>query len=151
MAKGKNTADVVKGLERSVANAYALTIKTHAYHWNVQGPNFYGLHKMFQEQYEELFPAIDELAERMRALGSFAPGGLDAFKSLTSVGEPKGGGTSWQDMVKDLVDSRKAILEQEREVMEAAESVDDQTTADLMAERIGKHQEAIWMMESLLK
>ena len=151
MAKGKNTADVVKGLERAVANAYALTIKTHAYHWNVQGPNFYGLHKMLQEQYEELFPAIDEIAERMRALGSYAPGGLDSFKKLTDLSEPKPGGTDWKDMVADLIASRKAIIEQERSVMDAADEVDDQTTADLMAERIGKHQEAIWMMESLLK
>src|SRR3546814_5567496 len=151
MAEGKNTADVVKGLERTVANAYALTIKTHAYHWNVQGPTFYGLHKMLQEQYEDLFPAIDEVAERMRALGSYAPGGLDSFKKLTEVSEPKAGGTGWQDMLKDLIESRRAVLKQEREVMDAADAVDDQTTADLMATRIGKHQEAIWMMESMLK
>lgn len=151
MPKGKNTADVVKGLERAVANAYALTIKTHAYHWNVQGPTFYGLHKMLQEQYEDLFPAIDELAERMRALGSFAPGGLESFKSLTAVSEPKPGGTGWQEMVTDLIESRNTVIEQEQTVMDAADSVDDQTTADLMATRIGKHQEAIWMMESLLK
>lgn len=151
MAKGKNTADVVKGLERAVANAYALTIKTHAYHWNVQGPNFYGLHKMLQEQYEELFPAIDELAERMRALGSYAPGGLEDFKKLSDLSEPKPGGTDWKEMISDLIASRKMILEQEQGVMDAADEVDDQTTADLMAERIGKHQEAIWMMDSLLK
>src|SRR3546814_18682075 len=87
MAEGKNTADVVKGLERTVANAYALTIKTHAYHWNVQGPTFYGLHKMLQEQYEDLFPALDEVAERIGAPGSYRPGGL----ARKSGGEGKRG------------------------------------------------------------
>src|SRR3546814_8340563 len=116
MAEGKNTADVVKGRERTVANAYALTIKTHAYHWNVQGPTFYGLHKMLQEQYEDLFPAIDEVAERMRALGSYAHGGLDSFKKLTEVSEPKAGGTGWQDMLKDLIESRRRSEEHTSEL-----------------------------------
>lgn len=151
MAKGKNTADVVKGLEQAVANSYALTIKTHAYHWNVEGSHFYGLHKALQEQYEELFPAIDELAERMRALGSYAPGGLEAFKSLSQLSEPKPGGTPWQEMIRDLIESRRVVVEHEQGVMEAADAIDDQPTSDLMSERIAKHQEAIWMMESLLK
>src|SRR3546814_8663728 len=96
---------------------------------------------MLQEQYEDLFPAIDEVAERMRALGSYAPGGLDSFKKLTEVSEPKAGGTGWQDMLKDLIESRRAVLKQEREVMDAADAVDDQTTAALMATRLRKHQD----------
>src|SRR3546814_20195828 len=129
MAEGKNTADVVKGLERTVANAYALTIKTHAYHWNVQGPTFYGLHKMLQEQYEDLFPAIDEVAERMRALGSYAPGGLDSFPKLTEVSEPKAGGTGWQDMLNDLLDPRPQVPQQAHKDMNTAGAAHTQPPA----------------------
>src|SRR3546814_20267644 len=106
---------------------------------------------MLQEQYEDLFPAIDEVAERMRALGSYAPGGLASFKKLTEVREPKAGGTGWQDLLKDLIATRSAVLKQDPQVMDAAEAVAHPPPAPLIATPAATTHDATLTMDAITK
>ena len=145
-----NQDKVIAGLEKALANSYTLMIKTHNYHWNVQGPNFVGLHSLFQQQYTDLFNAIDELAERIRALGSPAPGGLAAFKSLSSVKDAPDQVQNARAMVQDLVESRQTVLKDDSELLGAAEDAGDQVTVDMITERIGKNEKDIWMLRSVI-
>jgi starvation-inducible DNA-binding protein len=98
----KDRASLAKGLSRLLADSYTLYLKTHNYHWNVEGPLFNTLHLMFEQQYTELALAVDQIAERIRALGHPAPGSYAAFADLTSIKEAKGS-TSAKDMIKQLV------------------------------------------------
>jgi len=145
-----NRDQVIAGLEKALANSYALMIKTHNYHWNVEGPNFVGLHNLFETQYKDLFTAIDELAERLRALGCPAPGGLRAFSGLTSIPDAPDGKQEARAMVQDLIDSRRKMLEDDRALLGAAEATDDQVTVDMITGRIGQNEKDIWMLRSIL-
>ena len=145
-----NRDQVIAGLEKAVANSYALLIKTHNYHWNVVGPNFFGLHSLLETQYKDLFAATDELAERLRALGCPAPGGLKAFADLTSIPDAPDTPKDAQAMVQDLVDSRRKMLEDENKLLSAAEEADDQVTVDMITGRIGQNEKDIWMLRSVL-
>ena len=83
-------AEIAQGLARVLADSYTLYVKTHNFHWNVTGPMFHTLHAMFEQQYTELSTAVDEVAERIRALGAYAPGSYKAFAELTSIEEETG-------------------------------------------------------------
>ena len=97
---------VIKGLYTVLADTYALTIKTHNYHWNVEGPGFASLHQLFENQYNELFEATDVLAERMRALDSKVNGGLAAFAKVSSIADGDVNLTAEQ-MLEDLHDGHQ--------------------------------------------
>ena len=81
----KQRETVAKGLSKLLADSYSLYLKTHNYHWNVTGPQFNSLHTMFETQYTELAAAVDEIAERIRALGHLAPGSYTEFAKLSSM------------------------------------------------------------------
>src|SRR4028118_924912 len=81
--------EIALGLSRVLADTYSLYLKTHYFHWNVTGPMFTSLHQMFEQQYTELATAVDELAERIRALGVFAPGSYSQFAELSSIPETR--------------------------------------------------------------
>lgn len=148
MAKS-NENKVIAGLEKALANSYTLMIKTHNYHWNVQGSNFVGLHNLFEQQYKDLFTAIDELAERIRALGAPAPGGLASFKKLSVIQDAADEVQNSKVMVDDLIMSRQAMLAGDQELLAAAEEADDQVTTDMITGRIGKNEKDIWMLRSI--
>jgi starvation-inducible DNA-binding protein len=145
-----NQDKVITGLEKALANTYTLMIKTHNFHWNVQGENFVGLHNLFEKQYNDLFKAVDELAERIRALGAPAPGGLEAFKGLTSIKDAPTEVQNSRIMVQTLIDSRQAMLKDDEELLKAAEDSDDQVTQDMITSRIAQNQKDIWMLRSVI-
>ena len=136
-------------LGRVLADTYTLYLKTHNYHWNVTGPMFNTLHLMFQEQYNELWVAIDLIAERIRSLGAFAPGSYAEFARLTSITEAEGIPTA-EEMLADLVAGHEAVVRTARTVFAAAESAGDQSTADLLTQRIQVHEKTAWMLRSML-
>ncbi len=140
--------DVTRGLAQVLASSYALYLKTQTYHWNVEGPAFHALHALFQAQYEELATAIDEIAERIRALGAYAPGGFREFATLSTVSEPTRGNAA--EMVSDLVDSQAALIAAARKTLEAADSAGDPVTADLITQRLGVHEKSAWMLRSTM-
>jgi len=140
---------VVKNLSVLLADTYLLMLKTQNYHWNVTGPHFGALHTLFQGQYEELFAAADELAERLRALGEKAPGSLADFSRLSKVKEETGHPAA-NDMIQNLADDHETLAADADAVLKAATEVGDDATGDLAIERIQAHQKAAWMLKAHL-
>ncbi|MDJ0770685.1 MAG: Dps family protein [Ilumatobacter sp.] len=136
-------------LGRVLADTYTLYLKTHNYHWNVTGPMFNTLHLMFEEQYNELWVAVDLIAERIRSLGEFAPGSYAQFADLTSIAEADGVPTAEQ-MLADLVAGHEAVARTARTAFAAAEGAGDQSTADLLTQRLQIHEKTAWMLRSML-
>lgn len=142
-----NTTNSLKEL---LANTYALMLKTHAYHWNVTGPHFSELHRMFEGQYTDLFAAADRLAERIRSLGEYAPGGFKAYTALTFINEPKEG-LSAEEMLRDLTENHRKIATQAMQGIKIANQGGDDATANMLTERVEQHEKQIWMLNSLSK
>ena len=140
---------IAKGLSRLLADSYSLYLKTHNYHWNVEGPMFTTLHAAFEAQYTELATAVDEIAERIRTLGVKAPGSYSAFAALSSIGEASGE-ESAEDMIRELVLGQEAVARTAREVFPAADEAGDEPTADLLTQRMQTHEKTAWMLRSML-
>ena len=139
-----------KAMETLLASTYSLYLKTQYYHWNVVGMPFYALHQMFEEQYKELAEAIDELAERIRALGKMAPGTFRDFSELSSIEEDQFFPKDWQIMVRNLVDGHEEIVKQCREVINKVKHVNDEVTIDILTKRMFIHEKTSWMLRSTL-
>jgi starvation-inducible DNA-binding protein len=146
----KDRAKIVDGLSRVLADSYSLYLKTHSFHWNVEGPMFNTLHLMFMEQYTELWTALDAIAERIRSLGYPAPGTYKQFAKLTSIAETDGVPEAL-DMVRLLVAGHEAVARTARAAFPAAEKGGDESTADLLTQRLQVHEKTAWMLRSLLK
>lgn len=144
----KSTA--VAPLSTLLASSYTLYLKTHNYHWNVTGPMFTTLHTLFMTQYTELALAVDEVAERIRTLGAYAPGSFTAFSKLSKVKEENGHPDA-KAMIKQLVADQAAIIEAARAVIKAAEKDGDQVSADLATRRMDVHGKNAWMLRSHLE
>lgn len=140
---------IAKGLSKLLADSYTLYLKTHNYHWNVTGPMFNTLHLMFEQQYTELASAIDEIAERIRALGIKAPASYSAFSRLTHVTEGTGEETA-EEMIRQLALGQEAVIRTARESFPPAEKAKDEPTADLLTQRMQIHEKNAWMLRSML-
>lgn len=141
---------VVEALSVLLASSYTLYLKTHNYHWNVTGPMFTTLHTLFETQYTELAIAVDQIAERIRAVGAFAPGSYSAFAKLTSVTEETGHPEA-KEMIRVLVSDQETVAESARRVILAAEAVRDQASTDLATRRLDVHEKNAWMLRSHLE
>ncbi len=144
---------IAEGLSRLLADSYTLYLRTHNFHWNVTGPMFHSLHAMFEEEYTELAMAVDEIAERIRALGQPAPGSYAAFARLSSLVEDDEDGHGVpraEEMIRRLVKGHEAVAATARSVFPAAESGNDEVTADLLTQRMQVHEKTAWMLRSLL-
>ena len=147
---GKDRGRIADGLSRLLADTYTLYLTTHNFHWNVEGPMFNTLHLMFMEQYTELWNALDAIAERIRSLGYPAPGTYAEFTKLTSITQPEGVPAAL-DMVGALVKGHEAVARTARNVFPSAEKAGDESTADLLTQRLQVHEKTAWMLRSLLK
>ena len=137
-------------LNQVLADSYALMALTHLAHWNVEGQGFFALHTAFQTQYEELFTAIDEIAERVRARGGYAIGGLSNLASRAQL-EEFTSPLSQEEYVQRLVDANAKLVADAAEARDLAGEINDAESQDLMIERITLHQKTIWMLKSFLK
>ena len=137
-------------LSTLLADTYILYLKTHNYHWNVTGPMFQTLHLMFETQYTELAQAVDTIAERIRALGVYAPGSYSQFSKLSSLQEetevPKA-----MVMVENLTLDNEKVVRTARSILLTAEKAEDEATLDLITQRIQIHEKTAWMLRSLLE
>lgn len=140
---------IAAGLSRLLADSYTLYLKTHNYHWNVTGPQFNTLHLMFEGQYTELAAAVDQIAERIRALGIRAPGSYLEFSKLTSIQEGTGD-ESAEDMIRQLAIGQETVVRTAREIFPAADAAHDEPTADLLTQRMQIHEKNAWMLRSML-
>ena len=146
----QNRAEIAEGLSRLLADTYTLYLKTHYFHWNVTGPMFQTLHLMFETHYNELALAVDLVAERIRSLGHIAPGTYAAYARLSSIQETEGVPKA-QDMIRELVAGHEAICRTARSVFPLAEKASDESTADLLTQRLQVHEKTSWMLRSLLE
>ena len=144
---------IAQSLSSYMSDAFTLYLKTHNFHWNVTGPMFNSLHGMFEGQYTEQWNALDEVAERIRALGFNAPGSYAEFIRLSSIKEEPGLSTApdWQEMVRQLVVGNEAVCRSARKVLDVADDADDEPTEDLMIQRLQTHEKNAWMLRSLLQ
>lgn len=141
---------VIAPLEKLLADSYTLYLKTHSYHWNVTGPMFTTLHTMFEVQYNELALAVDEIAERLRALDSYAPGSYSQFIERATVKEDTGVPKA-VDMIKNLVADHAEVARSAKAVIAAAGKDEDDATGDLGVRRIEIHDKSAWMLRSHLE
>lgn len=141
--------EIADGLARVLADTYTLLGKTHGFHWNVTGPTFHSLHEMFQEQYEDLQGAVDELAERIRSLGYFAPGSLSQFLKLTAI-QDEHGVPDVRNMLEQLVRDNEIVAQACREMAHKAHEYQDTATEDLMNDRLHAHEKTAWMLRATI-
>ncbi len=146
----KDRAKIAEGLSRLLADNFALYLKTHNFHWNVKGPMFQTLHVMFEAQYNELWTALDAIAERIRALGFPAPGTTSELVRLSSIPET-GGVPEAKEMVRLLVQGHEAVARTARKIFPAVDKASDEPTADLLTQRMQVHEKTAWMLRSLLE
>ena len=146
---GARREEIANGLSRLLADSYGLYLKTHNFHWNVTGPQFHSLHAMFEQQYSELAIAVDEIAERIRALGLAAPGSYAAFAKLASVTDAVGV-PSADEMLRQLVSDHETVARTAREAFGLADEANDQPSADLLTRRMESHEKSAWMLRSML-
>jgi len=139
----------IEALRLVVADSYALIGQTHLCHWNVRGPSFFSLHTAFEEQYNELFVAVDEIAERIRAKEALAPGGLSNLAKIAGIEElPED--SSAQEMVRHLIGANNKLLKDLKAARDCAGEENDSETEDLMIARIQVHEKTVWMLKSYL-
>jgi starvation-inducible DNA-binding protein len=144
--KNKNT---VKALESILANSYGLYLKTQNYHWNIRGKEFKSLHELFGAQYEELAEAIDEIAERIRALDSLVTASFKVFDKTSKIKDGNQNSSS-QIMLKELYDDNQFLAEIANATLKIAQKEGDEATADMMITRIQTHNKNAWMLKSSL-
>lgn len=142
--------NIADGLAKVLADSYTLYLKTHNYHWNVTGPMFNTLHLMFEGQYTELATAVDEIAERIRALGIAAPGSYKAFAQLTEIEEEEGIPNA-DEMIQQLVIGQETVVRTARSILPVVDAANDEPTADLLIQRMQIHEKNAWMLRSLLE
>ena len=147
----KDRAAIAQGLSRLLADTYTLYLTTHNFHWNVTGPMFNTLHAMFMVQYTELWNAVDPIAERIRSLGSPAPGSYAQFGALASIKDAPAKPPKALEMVKILVDGHEAVARTARSIFPHADAAGDQPTADRLTQRLDIHEKTAWMLRSRLE
>jgi starvation-inducible DNA-binding protein len=146
----KDRARIAEGLSRLLADTFTLYLKTHNFHWNVKGPMFQTLHLMFETQYNELWLALDAIAERIRALGFPAPGTYADYAGLSSIKETPGVPEA-REMIRLLVEGHEAVARTARKIFPLVEKANDEPTADLLTQRLQVHEKTAWMLRSLLE
>ncbi len=143
-------AKVADGLSHLLADTYSLYLQTHNFHWNVEGPMFNTLHLMFEVQYNELWQAVDVIAERIRSLGFHAPGTYRELTGLTSIEEVAGVPEAMQ-MVSYLVKGHEAVTRTARLAFQSSDAAGDESSSDMLTQRLQTHEKTAWMLRSLLK
>jgi starvation-inducible DNA-binding protein len=145
----KNREQIATALSKVQADTYTLYLKTHNFHWNVTGPMFQTLHLMFEQQYNEVWVAVDLVAERIRALGFPAPGTYRQFAALSSIREDDGIPKA-EEMIRRLVEGHETVARTARAAFKIADESNDQPTCDLLTQRMQIHEKTAWMLRSLL-
>lgn len=141
--------DVARELTKVLADSFAVYLKTHGYHWNVRGPEFFSFHNLLEQQYTDMWNALDDIAERIRALGVLAPQSYPAFGNLTSIkdGDPEKEATA---MLTELMQDHETLIATARKALDTASEAGDEASADLMTQRLAAHEKFAWMLRSTL-
>ncbi|AQR62819.1 DNA starvation/stationary phase protection protein [Brevundimonas sp. LM2] len=142
-------ANVTQELSKVLADSFAVYMKTHGYHWNVRGPEFFTYHNLLEQQYRDIWDALDDIAERIRALGEFAPQSHSAFANLTSIkdGDPEKDASA---MLSELMKDHETVIATCRTALTAADDDGDDVSVDLLTQRLAAHEKFAWMLRSTL-
>lgn len=146
----KDREQIANALSKLLADSYTLYLVTHNFHWNVTGPMFNTLHNMFMDQYTELWNALDVIAERIRALGHFAPGSYREFEKLSSIADAPSVPPKAEEMIQILVNGHEAVARTARDAFNVVDAANDQPSADILTQRLDIHEKTAWMLRSLL-
>ena len=146
----KDRTVIAEQLSKLLADTYLLYLKTHGFHWNITGPHFNSLHGMFMTQYNALWMAVDEIAERIRTLGLFAPACYAQFTKLSAI-EEESGVPNWQEMVHQLAVGHERTATTARAVIKVAAAAGDEGTVDMATGRLKEHEKTAWMLSALLQ
>ncbi|MFW2544628.1 Dps family protein [Primorskyibacter sp. 2E107] len=146
----RDTGAIADALSNILADTYRLMFKTHAYHWNVEGPLFYTLHKLTEEQYENIFEAADDLAERIRALGHLAPMQMSDIMARSQIVDAEGALTA-ADMVENLAKDHERVAHRLHALIRLLDGRHDPVTEDLATARSAFHEQAAWMLRATAK
>jgi starvation-inducible DNA-binding protein len=148
--KESDRLKIADGLKHLLADTYTLYLQTHNFHWNVTGPHFRDLHLMFMEQYTEMSVAVDDIAERIRALDVAAPGTYKEFAKLSSIKEVEGT-PDGRDMVDILTAGHEKVIKACRKVLKLAQDAGDESTTSLSSDRMRIHEKTAWMLRATNK
>lgn len=139
-----------ESLKVYLASSFCFYLKTHSFHWNVEGPDFPQYHEFLGDIYEEVFASIDETAEKIRTLDSYTPGSLIRFKELSIIEDqlkiPRA-----ELMLAELASDNQKLIELLRQTFRSAEEADEQGIVDYIAGRIDAHNKWQWQLKSSLK
>jgi len=150
--KDSAVGEIANSLNQLVADSYGLMAQLHLAHWNVEGTDFFQLHETFQAQYEELFVAIDDIAERVRALDCYSAGGLSTLASMSKVEQsPSGKACPAKDFVSSVLIAHEQVISVAHDARKKAADAGDAETEDLLIGRIAVHQKSAWFLRSYLK
>lgn len=141
---------IAEGMSTLLAETYTLYLKTHKYHWNVVGPMFQTLHVMFEQHYNDLALAVDEIAERIRVLGEKAPGSYAEYAKLSAVKEDASTDTVAEQMIVNLLADHEQVTKTAKSILPLLEDANDEGTNSLLGARIEYHEKTAWMLKSLL-
>lgn len=144
----KAKQECAAALSKVLSDTFALYLKTHNFHWNVKGPQFIGLHKLFEEQYGDLWNALDDIAERIRALDQPAPGTTAKFKELAEIKENEQLPLA-PEMLRELIGDNQTAARTIRAALSTAQDAGDEATAGMLADRLTYHEKQLWMMKSV--
>ncbi len=141
---------ITESLNQLLADTYVLYLTTHNFHWNVTGPMFTSLHAMFMEQYTELWNAVDPIAERIRTLGYYVNGSYSNFSKTTKLKEAPETHISSNEMLKMLIEGHEKIIVSIRSYLSSLENSSDDSTIDLLTQRLNVHEKTSWMLHAIL-
>ncbi len=142
--------EIASGLSQLLAETYTLYLKTHKYHWNVTGPMFQSYHLMFEQHYNDLALAVDEIAERVRVLGVMAPGSYEEFSKLSSVKEDPSKERKAEEMIKNLLEDHEQVTRTAKKILPMLDGANDEGTNSLLGARVEYHEKTAWMLKSLI-
>lgn len=138
-------AEVAEELGKVLADSFQLFIKTQGVHWNVAGAAFYGLHRLTEQQYGEIYEAIDEIAERIRALGHKTPASYATYGRLSCISDEDRPIDTGQQVAM-LMRDNGLVCQTLRDALDVAEEHEDIVTVDLLTRRLGDHEKYVWML-----
>ncbi|MFP4519714.1 MAG: Dps family protein [Oceanicaulis sp.] len=134
----------------ATADTYLLLAKTQGYHWNVAGPLFVSIHELTEAQYQDLFEAADDLAERIRALGEASPGSYKRFAELSAIEEDDGSPKGAKAMVEALAHDNELVARRMKSASDVAEELGDKVSEDMLIGRMQVHEQNAWMLRAII-
>jgi starvation-inducible DNA-binding protein len=144
----ENLQKITNILNDNLADEYVLLTKTRNYHWNVEDPRFNDLHKFFEEQYELISAAVDEIAERVRAVGGKSRATLKEFMNSTQIKEDVGSFPDADNMLQNLLSDHETIIKTLRKNINECQELDDEGTANFLTDKMEEHEKMAWMLRS---